>query len=398
MARTNAPGRWIMVAALALGTMLVAAACGGAPSAVVASLPASGAPSVVAATPTAVPSPSPSPVDVAAIFKKTITDPKFSAKADISGTMSVGPIDGTISGKGAFGGRDSSMDLVIDLDVVKQSTSQITVGDKKWTKKDPGPWLLDPNGATPSSSLSVGKILQSLVDVSDLGVVTKNGRSLHHLKVAGADAVSGAMFGLDPTATKDADFSLELYADAAGVPAVMSMSGSWTQVGGDKELPATMAFDITFKNVGAPQTITPPSDVWVVYTSKAKGYSMAHPADWTVTPGKSEDTYAVDGQGYVYVATTSYKGSTAKFAADLKATYKKPFKGEPASTTPKQLGGVPAVRLIYQFTRDSGGAVTVADDVVSRDGTGWEVYVATGGGQEDIDIFDTFVSTFTFTE
>ena len=38
------------------------------------------------------------------------------------------------------------------------------------------------------------------------------------------------------------------------------------------------------------------------------------------------------------------------------------------------------------------------DDVVSRDGTGWEVYLATAGGQEDIDIFDTFVATFTFTE
>jgi hypothetical protein len=36
--------------------------------------------------------------------------------------------------------------------------------------------------------------------------------------------------------------------------------------------------------------------------------------------------------------------------------------------------------------------------VVSRDGTGWEVYLATGGGQEDISIFDAFVSTFTFTE
>src|SRR4051812_47029477 len=295
MARTNAPGRWIVVAALALGTMLVAAACGGAPSAVVASLPASVAPSVVAATPTAVPSPSPSPVDVAAIFKKTITDPKFSAKADISGTMSVGPIDGTISGKGAFGGRDSSMDLVIDLDVVKQSTSQITVGDKKWTKKDPGPWLLDPNGATPSSSLSVGKILQSLVDVSDLGVVTKNGRSLHHLKVAGADAVSGAMFGLDSSATKDADFSLELYADAAGVPAVMSMSGSWTQVGGDKELPATMAFDLrkvasaltriiirTYSAIG--RLKTPRALVTTIPRSRAAGVnarSTPEVAEWT---------------------------------------------------------------------------------------------------------------------
>ena len=80
---------------------------------------------------------------------------------------------------------------------------------------------------------------------------------------------------------------------------------------------------------------------------------MAHPADWTVKSAKGEDTYAVGGQGYVYVATSSYKGSTAKFAADLKASYKKPFKGDPASQTPTALGGVAAVRLIYQFKNSS---------------------------------------------
>src|SRR4029079_18620549 len=108
--------------------------------------------------------------------------------------------------------------------------------------------------------------------------------------------------------------------------------------------------------------------------------------------------YAIDGQGYVYVAPTAYKGSTAKFAADLKASYTKTFKGAPAPETPKQLGGVPAIRLIYEFTNDAGQDVTVADDVVSRDGTGWEVYLATAGGSEDIDIFDTFVATLNLTQ
>ena len=327
-----------------------------------------------------------------------MSDPTFSATADISGTMSVGPIKGTITGDAVFSKGDSSMNMSIDLEVLKQSTSQVQVDDKKWSKKEPGPWLEDPKPVTSASDTSIGKVLQSLVKVTDVGVVTKSGRSLHHLKFAGGDAVSSSMFGLDPTTAKDAEFTLDFYADSDGTPAVMSMSGSWTQVNGAATLPATMDFDIAFKDVGTPQTITPPTDVWVVYTSKAKGYSMAHPADWKVTSAKSEDTYAIDGQGYVYVATTSYKGSTAKFAADLKATYKKPFKGLPVSETPKQLGGVPAVRLIYEFTNDTGQDVTVADDVVSRDGTGWEVYLATAGGSEDIDIFDTFVATFTFTE
>ena len=178
----------------------------------------------------------------------------------------------------------------------------------------------------------------------------------------------------------------------------MTMSGDWTQINGAQELPANMQIDIAFDDVGTPQTVSPPTDVWVRYTSKSMGYSMAHPPEWTVTHAKDEDTYSVDGQGYVYVATGPYKGSTAKLAGDLKATYKKPFKGDPLSETPTQLGGAPAVRLIWEFAGDGGATVTVADDIVSRDGTGWEVYLATGGGQEDIEIFNTFVATFIFTE
>ncbi len=370
------------------------AACGGAS--------ASAAPSVAQAaiaTPTAVPTASPEPVDVAAVFLKTMADPTFSSAAVITGTMSVGTIDGEISGDAALSGRDSSMDMAIDLGVLKQETSQIQVADQKWSRKSPGPWLEDPKPAAGSTGSSIGKILQSLVKVTDLGVVTKGGRSLHRLQFPGTETLlAGSLLGLDPKSTKDPTFSLDFYATDAGVPAIMSMSGSWTQLSGGKELPATMTFDIAFTDVGKPQTITAPTDVWVVYTSKRLGYSMAHPADWTVTSAKGQDTYAIDGQGYVYVAPTAYKGSTAKFAADLKASYKKPFKGDPTSQKPTTLGGVGAVRLIYGFTNDGGQDVTVVDDVVSRDGTGWEVYLATAGGQEDIDIFDTFVATFTFTE
>jgi hypothetical protein len=42
--------------------------------------------------------------------------------------------------------------------------------------------------------------------------------------------------------------------------------------------------------------------------------------------------------------------------------------------------------------------VTIADDVISRNATGWEVFLATAGGHEDIDVFDQFVATFQFTE
>jgi hypothetical protein len=126
---------------------------------------------------------------------------------------------------------------------------------------------------------------------------------------------------------------------------------------------------------------------------------MAHPAEWTVESAKTQDAYLLDGQPYVYVAPEPKAGSmtTAQFATALKKTYKAQF-GAPTSEADTRLGGQPAKRMIFEFKNESGQDVTLVDDVTVRDGTGWEVFVATTGGREDIPIFDQFVSTFRFTD
>jgi hypothetical protein len=94
---------------------------------------------------------------------------------------------------------------------------------------------------------------------------------------------------------------------------------------------------------------------------------------------------------------TAIPGSTAIFAAELKADQKTQLKADPESETPTTLGGVPAVRLTYAITSENGQPITFVDDVVSRAGTGWEVYLVVDAGPEAIDTFDTFVATFAFT-
>ncbi len=42
--------------------------------------------------------------------------------------------------------------------------------------------------------------------------------------------------------------------------------------------------------------------------------------------------------------------------------------------------------------------MTLADDIISRNGTGWEVYIATTGGADDVALFDQFVATFEFSK
>jgi hypothetical protein len=387
--------RSIAVTTLTVLAALVLSACGGAAT---SSAPAA-APSQAPASATAAPTPSPSAVDVAAAFIEQLTDPSFNATAKIDGTMTVGPVEGAITGDGVVSGANSSMTLAIDADVFKQTTETIHVGGTAWSRKDDGPWLEDPAKPAGTTNQSLGELLQTTKAVTDAGVEARGGKQLHHLRPSGGNTIPPAVFGVDPATAKDAKFSIDFYATEDGTPAVVAIAGTWTSQGaGGVTLPTEMAFDITFDDVGEPQVINPPEDVWVRYTSKALGYTMAHPADWTVETKKGEDTYLLNDQGYVYVATTPYKGSTAKFVTDLKASYKKPFQGNPASETPTRLGGQPAVRLVYDYTNDQGQAVTIADDVISRDGTGWEVFLATAGGHEDIAVFDQFVSTFEFTD
>jgi hypothetical protein len=166
-------------------------------------------------------------------------------------------------------------------------------------------------------------------------------------------------------------------------------------VSGDADVPASLKFDDTLSGVGTPQTVTPPNDVWVRYTSKL-GYTMAHPAGWKVTTGKVKDTYLRNGKQLVYVATTPFKGSTRSFTTALRTSYQRPFGGDPNSETARTLGGQEAWRLAYRFITTSGGQAIVVDDVTVRAGTGWEVFIITTGGDDDVSTFNAFAATFAF--
>ena len=390
MSATRDCSRHHAIATLSLAVTLVIAACGGAPTSVAPSATAT-----PAATPTAAPTPSPTPIDVAAAFAKIATAPDFSAVGKIAGTVTIAAVDGEITGDGLFDGADSSGSTTLAVGTFKQVTHSVTVGDQSWTRKEPGPWLVD---TSPTANRGLDDYLRSVTAVVDLGVETYAGQELHHLQPKGGNKASPEALGFDVGTATDAAFTVDLYATDDGTPAIMTVTGSWTTVSGDTSVPTSMTFDLVLSDIGEPQTITAPEDVWVRYTSTKLGYTMAHPADWTVEPEKDKDSYLLNSQPYVYVAVQPFKGSTAKFATDLKASYKTPFGGAPKSEAPTQLDGQAAVRLIYQYRNEQDQDVTIADDVISRDGSGWEVLLATAGGPEDIDVFDQFVATFEFTE
>lgn len=346
--------------------------------------------------PTAPPTASPSPVDVTADFIRIIASPDFSATATVTGTVSVGTDGADLTGSAVFAGPDSSVALTIKSGATTQKIESVAIGLKHWDRKTPGPWLAAPDADPSKGSLS--GTLATIASVKDLGVVQKDGRPLHHLQPNGGGEISPAIIGFDVEGATAPAVTMDFFATDDGTPAIMALDATWTQTEGAVALPIELDFSFALSNVGTRQTVSPPNDVWIVNTSKPFGYSMAHPADWTVEASKTEDAYAIDGQPYVYVAPQKLaKAISAEgFAASLQDFYKDDF-GQPTSQVAQTLGGQPGFRLIYRFTNDQGQDVTFVDDVTVRGRTGWEVFLMTAGGAEDIPIFDQFVATFRFT-
>ncbi len=383
-------GRILQGLIVAIAISLVLGACSGATASV--------APSVeptVAPTPTPAPTPSPTPIDASAAFLEIIGDKDFSGAATVTGTLMVGTTPGTVSGTYAGDGDSSDSTLTVSAGSFKQVTDKISTGGTRWTRVSPGPWLEDlptPGGA----NKSLADTLRGLSPVSDLGVVSHGGKQLHHLQPKGGDALTSEQAGFDTGTATDGRFSMDFYVTEDGTPAVIALAGTWTQGSGDTAVKNAVEIEYTFTAIGKPHTVQPPTDVWVRYTSKDNGYTMAHPADWTVKGAKNKDRYLLGDQPYIFVTLTRYNRPTDAFVTALKKTYKADF-GDPISETPTRLGGQPAIRLLYEFTNAKKQEVTLADDVISREGIGWEVFLLTRGGQDDVAVFDQFVATFEFT-
>ena len=380
-------------AVLTVAISLVLAACSGATASVAPSV-ASVAPEPTA-TPTAAPTPSPTPIDASAAFTKAITASDFSAVVKVSGKLKIGTVDGDITGDGKINGKDSTSSQRVSAGTFTQVNSGTRIGSTSWSRKSPGPWLEDLESASKGSSLN--DYLQRVGGIVDLGVVTYAGQQLHHLQPKGGNTISPDDIGFDVSGATDAKFTIDFYSTDDGTPVIVAVAGSWTQVSGDASVPTEVTFEYAFSDVGKPQTITAPDDVWVRYTSTVNGYTMAHPAGWTVKGAKDKDTYLLNDQPYVYVGLSAFKGTTPAFVTALKKAYKKNF-GDPVSENATRLGGESAVRLLYQFTNTAKQDVTLVDDVVSHGGTGWEVFMVTQGGTEDVAVFDQFVATFEFTK
>lgn len=372
---------------LAVVAALVAACGGGAPT-----VAPTTAPTPTSAAPTA------TPFDVGAAFLAIVSDPDFTAKFELEGSIEMGvtvAISGTIEGDGA----DSRQTSTITFGSVTTSTESVKVGQQSWSRTLPGPWLAKPTSS--SSGNTLAKWLGGLASLTDLGIVTKDGTALHHLRPVAGSKVPPDALGLDPQQFSNPDITMEMYARDDGTPALFEMSGSWVQVVNGQQLTVELAVDMKVSNVGDPVTITAPTDVWTAYASDL-GYTAAHPAGFTVERGDQGDTYRKDGTDWFYVFTyADGKGMTAAgFRDAILAGYAKdpgPPRETPVAMT---VGGEPAYKAAFAFKANDGGDIVLVDVLTVHADLGWEISLVTTPSLEAAEskVFETFLASFKFSD
>lgn len=373
-------------AALAFTAAFIAG-CGGAPSATPTALP------TAAATPVA--QPTATPFDVGAAFLARIADPGFAARIDLDGTMEMG-VTVTMGGVIEGSGEDSRQSMTVTIGSVSRTTETISIGSNSWSRTLPGPWLAV-TAARGNTSLTTW--LGTLGSLNDVGIESKNGVSLHHLRPAGGSKVPADVLGLDPAQFANPDISIELYALDDGTPALFEVSGSWVQAVGGQQVNVELAIDMTVTKVGQPVTITAPMDVWTPYTSEL-GYSAAHPADFTVTSDAEGDTFQRDGVDWFYVFPYAEgKGLTAEgFRDAILEIYAKDPGAPREDPIAVSVAGGPAFKAVFELKGSDGGDLVLVDILTVHGDLGWEISLVTTPSLEAVEtkVFEAFLATFKF--
>ena len=239
--------------------------------------------------------------------------------------MTVGTATYAFTGTSQIDGQDNHQTITIAIPGATERTETLTLDGVKYENRG-GLWFEKSDaeqGSGPGSDFS--SILKSILDVTDVGVVTKDGRSLHHLKPKNDTPIPISAIGMaDPGG--DGTVTFDFYARDDGTPVVMAMNAKWTAVDGSARTPVRMTLDYTFSNVGGQVDIARPAQVWTTFTSKRFKYSIALPSDWEAEQSKGKkkpDVLQSAEQTGVYISRylnggDSLNGVTSNYVDGLK--------------------------------------------------------------------------------
>jgi hypothetical protein len=333
-----------------IASTVLVTACGAQPAATGAAGPATTPAPVVTASPTATPSPTPV-ADVSQLFTAQIANPQFEGAGPISGTMTIGNLEGQIAGAMQVKGGDSTSEIAIEIpNVLNSSSASIKVDGSEYTSTDGGPWFQseDP-GADKGLAGAIGV---AALTARDTGIVTWQGQELHHIVPGNAGTITAADLGITDPSMASAAPTLDFYARDDGSLAGMSVALEWTVDSGGTQVPATMSLDFAFEE-NPTVSITAPDDVWAKYVSKQHAYAIGYPAGWQLIKAETAEDADVFGYSSTEFAI-GLREAQPKAAKDnldayvrafLKATPNKPEVNEAT-----EVGGEAAWRVAYHDT------------------------------------------------
>lgn len=226
MPTSRPPSLHRAVAPIAAFGLIAVAACSGSPATTSSTAPPS--------TPTAIVSPSPTPLtDPAVAFEHLLDDPDLTARVTIldvtESTDPAGAYRMTSDGTLEFAGIDERERYEIWVDGKKVETADfISIGSEEWKRTDGGPW-------TASDAADDEPFLMKLHRIEEfqsLGKERMGSRDLHHLRLA-----EGLTPDLRDWGPSDARFSnvavdLDFWVDDDGIPVLMEMRSTFTYTEG----------------------------------------------------------------------------------------------------------------------------------------------------------------------
>lgn len=372
----------LMVATMLLG------ACSSA-------VPATTAPVATQIAASSAPTPSPTaPPDVAKLFLPQIIA-ATAGKIDLAGTLDLGGEAGALSGSYTFVGSDLDETLTTSLAGKVTTVAMIHKAGSAYTKVNTGPWLKD--AAPPAAGKDLSSLLKGLTALTDAGLETKGGVSLHRLELPASAVLDPAAFGIAGAAFVDPKVTMVFFADDTGKPVYMSVTVTWTQ----NAQPISMTLDFHFVQLGGSLRVSAPEHVWPVFTSKRFGYRIAYPDDWDVdvTTSKTDDEFIspVEDTG-AFVNRTKISGYTLNQIVSSVISYDKSLKYTFNSNVAYTLAGTKARFLTLHGTLTNGTKVVVYSVITLRGGYAYEIDWVSPADPEhaELVVFKQLLGTFAF--
>jgi hypothetical protein len=214
-----------------------------------------------------------------------------------------------------------------------------------------------------------------------------------------------AALGFTDPSMADAVMSMAFFAEPDGTPAGFSIGMTWTQgLEGGTLAEAEVALDFEFTDLDSPVAITAPDDVWIRWDPADAPFTVAYPESWS-----SEVAFGTllftppDGSAMFSISLSDPppdQESPDAFSAASNAAMAALGAVQSASQ-PYDVGSVTGTLVAYRNAYADVNSLLLHLPLVNG-AYGYEIQLATiaAPGEESLakDQFDTFMSTFAFTQ